>query len=150
LKAAIYARMSTDKQSADSPADQIARCREFAAPRDWNVIDELVMVDAARSSASSKRRETRWRGRVREPRIVIRTADDLMPRLREKLQDLEAMLRADLAAGRLTLGALFGSQRLRVHSDGRIEGVATIPPDEKLPAPRLARAGSCVGSGGGI
>ena len=25
--AAIYARMSTDKQSSDSPADQIARCR---------------------------------------------------------------------------------------------------------------------------
>lgn len=26
MRAAIYARMSTDKQSADSPADQIARC----------------------------------------------------------------------------------------------------------------------------
>ena len=31
MRAAIYARMSTDKQSADSPADLIVRCREFAA-----------------------------------------------------------------------------------------------------------------------
>jgi DNA invertase Pin-like site-specific DNA recombinase len=29
MRAAVYARMSTDKQSADSPADQIGRCREF-------------------------------------------------------------------------------------------------------------------------
>jgi hypothetical protein len=28
VRAAIYACMSTDKQSADSPADQIARCRD--------------------------------------------------------------------------------------------------------------------------
>ena len=28
-RAAIYARMSTDKQSSDSPADQVARCREY-------------------------------------------------------------------------------------------------------------------------
>jgi len=33
MRAAIYAHMSTDKQSADSPADQVARCREFAASR---------------------------------------------------------------------------------------------------------------------
>ena len=37
VRAAIYARMSTDKQSADSPADQIARCRDFAASRGWQV-----------------------------------------------------------------------------------------------------------------
>lgn len=30
MRAAIYARMSTDKQGAGSPADQIARCRELA------------------------------------------------------------------------------------------------------------------------
>jgi len=33
MRVAIYARMSTDKQSADSPADQIARCRDFAIGR---------------------------------------------------------------------------------------------------------------------
>ena len=35
MRAAIYARMSTDKQSSDSPADQIARCRAFATSRGW-------------------------------------------------------------------------------------------------------------------
>jgi hypothetical protein len=38
--------MSTDKQSADSPADQIARCRTFAASRGWTVLPELVVEDA--------------------------------------------------------------------------------------------------------
>jgi len=31
MKAAIYARMSTGKQSTDSPADQIARCSHGSA-----------------------------------------------------------------------------------------------------------------------
>ena len=35
MRAAIYLRMSTDKQSADSPTDQIARCREYASARGW-------------------------------------------------------------------------------------------------------------------
>ena len=30
MRAAIYARMSTDKQADTSPDDQIARCREYA------------------------------------------------------------------------------------------------------------------------
>lgn len=29
MRVAIYARMSTDKQSAASPEDQIARCRAY-------------------------------------------------------------------------------------------------------------------------
>ena len=45
---AIYARMSTDKQSSDSPADQIARCREFAARRGLEIVEALVMVDSGR------------------------------------------------------------------------------------------------------
>ena len=52
MRAAIYARMSTDKQSADSPAGQIARCREYAARRGLLVVDALVMVDAGISGAS--------------------------------------------------------------------------------------------------
>jgi DNA invertase Pin-like site-specific DNA recombinase len=56
MRAAIYARMSTDKQSADSPADQIARCREFASTRGWTVADELVVQDAGVSGASRHER----------------------------------------------------------------------------------------------
>jgi DNA invertase Pin-like site-specific DNA recombinase len=44
--------MSTDKQSADSPADQIARCREFASARGWTVAEELVVQEAGISGAS--------------------------------------------------------------------------------------------------
>ncbi len=56
LRAAIYARMSTDKQSADSPADQIARCRDFAASRGWTVAADLVVEDAGVSGASRHNR----------------------------------------------------------------------------------------------
>ena len=56
VRVAIYARMSTDKQSADSPADQIARCRAFAATRQWEVIDELVIQEAGLSGASRHNR----------------------------------------------------------------------------------------------
>jgi len=51
-RAAIYARMSTDKQSESSPADQIAECRRFAERRGLRVVDSLVMVDAGISGAS--------------------------------------------------------------------------------------------------
>jgi len=56
MRCAIYARMSTDKQSADSPADQIARCRTFAASRGWTVVPELVVEDAGVSGASRHNR----------------------------------------------------------------------------------------------
>ncbi len=56
MRAAIYARMSTDKQSADSPADQIARCRDFAKERGWSVLRGLVIEDAGISGASRHNR----------------------------------------------------------------------------------------------
>ncbi len=37
-----------------------------------------------------------------------------MARLRERLRDLEATLRADLGQGRMVVGALRGGSRLRV------------------------------------
>jgi DNA invertase Pin-like site-specific DNA recombinase len=48
--------MSTDKQSSDSPADQIARCRAFATSRGWNVADSLIATDAGISGASRHNR----------------------------------------------------------------------------------------------
>lgn len=56
MRAAIYARMSTDKQSAESPEDQIARCREFAGSRGWTVLDDCIAVDAGVSGASRHNR----------------------------------------------------------------------------------------------
>lgn len=54
MRAAIYARMSTDKQSAASPEDQIARCRAYAAREGWEVV--LVESDAGISGASRHNR----------------------------------------------------------------------------------------------
>ena len=56
MRVAIYARMSTDKQSSDSPADQIARCREFAGARGWQVVEGLVISEAGVSGASRHNR----------------------------------------------------------------------------------------------
>ena len=56
MRAATYARMSTDKQSADSPADQVARCREFATARGWTVVESLIAVDSGISGASRHKR----------------------------------------------------------------------------------------------
>ncbi len=53
---AIYARMSSDKQSADSPADQIACCREYAERRGWSVVEGLTVEDAGISGASRHNR----------------------------------------------------------------------------------------------
>ena len=56
MRAAVYARMSTDRQSADSRADQVARCRDFATSRGWSIADDLVVQDAGISGASRHER----------------------------------------------------------------------------------------------
>ncbi len=56
MRTAIYARFSTDKQNADSTADQVAHCREFAERRGWTVVDALVFEDAGVSGASRHNR----------------------------------------------------------------------------------------------
>ena len=56
MRAAVYARMSTDRQSADSPADQISRCRDFAASHSWTIAEALIVEDAGISGASRHER----------------------------------------------------------------------------------------------
>jgi hypothetical protein len=58
-----------------------------------------------------------------------------MPVVRAKLGEIETTLLADVAQGRMALGALLGDRRLRIYRDGRIEGGATLSP-EILRAPR--------------
>lgn len=53
LKAAIYARYSSERQSEKSIDDQIRRCRELAEGRGWTVPDELLFTDAAISGTES-------------------------------------------------------------------------------------------------
>ena len=86
MRTAIYARMSTDKQSETSPEDQIARCREFAQARGWVVVEDLVIAEAgiigegpaghASGSARSVRSQARDRlsGASRHNRRATRRA----------------------------------------------------------------------------
>ncbi|MFZ0634682.1 MAG: recombinase family protein, partial [Candidatus Acidiferrales bacterium] len=53
--AAIYARVSTDKQSQLSTADQIRKCREYAAARGLVVSDDHIYVDEAVSGVGIDR-----------------------------------------------------------------------------------------------
>jgi site-specific DNA recombinase len=56
VRAAIYARMSTDKQSDTSPEDQIARCREYAQRQGWHVLEDVVVAEHGISGASRHNR----------------------------------------------------------------------------------------------
>ena len=47
LRCAIYARFSSDRQSAVSIDDQIRKCREHARREGWTVLDEHLYVDEA-------------------------------------------------------------------------------------------------------
>lgn len=52
MKCAIYARYSSDLQRETSIADQIRKCREFAIPKGWLVLEDYVRYDQALSGAS--------------------------------------------------------------------------------------------------
>lgn len=54
-RCAVYARVSTDKQSALSPADQIRKCREFADNHGFIVIPEYIYTDQGVSGVGSDR-----------------------------------------------------------------------------------------------
>ena len=56
VRAAIYARMSTDKQSDTSPKDQIARRREYAERQGWRVVEAAVVAEHGISGASRHNR----------------------------------------------------------------------------------------------
>jgi DNA invertase Pin-like site-specific DNA recombinase len=73
--------------------------------------------------------------RLDEAHQDLPTVEELLPRLREKLRDLDVTLGADLARGRLALGSLLDGERIRVYADGRMEGLARLAA-ETNPAPR--------------
>lgn len=53
-RCAIYARTATAHQTGGSVDAQIARCREFAARRGWEVLDEDIYVDSGISGLSKE------------------------------------------------------------------------------------------------
>jgi DNA invertase Pin-like site-specific DNA recombinase len=52
---AIYARYSSDKQSASSINDQIRKCNEYAARHGWTVLENHIYRDSAISGATDER-----------------------------------------------------------------------------------------------
>ena len=52
LRCAIYARFSSDKQSAASIVDQVRKCREYAQAHGWEVLDDHIYSDEAISGAT--------------------------------------------------------------------------------------------------
>jgi site-specific DNA recombinase len=55
LRCAVYARYSSDKQSASSIHDQIRKCREYAHTHGWEILDSQIFSDEAISGATSER-----------------------------------------------------------------------------------------------
>ena len=55
MRAACYARMSTDRQAECSVDDQVAACRRYAATNGWDAPGDLVFVDRAISGAVENR-----------------------------------------------------------------------------------------------
>jgi site-specific DNA recombinase len=57
MRAAIYARYSSDMQNPVSIEDQIRKCRQYADSKGWTVLDDFVLSDAGVSGASIHQRE---------------------------------------------------------------------------------------------
>lgn len=55
LRCAIYARFSSEKQSASSITDQVRKCREYAQTHGWDVLSEHIYSDEAISGATAER-----------------------------------------------------------------------------------------------
>jgi predicted nuclease with TOPRIM domain len=88
-------------------------------------------MDAAKERLRSLRVEREAKTReCEQARVSLPTLEELMPRVRAKLEQMESILTEDVARGRLPLGALLNGERLRVYADGRIEGNAILPENE--------------------
>jgi hypothetical protein len=74
-------------------------------------------------------------GELARTHRTLPSLEALKPRLLEMLREIEKTLRAGPKLGRLALGPLLGGRRTRVYRDGRIDGVLTLDPETKLPAP---------------
>ncbi len=72
LRAAIYARYSSDLQRPASIEDQVRRCREYAEARGWQVAAEHIYTDEAISGAIAKARPGYQRMLAERPRARLR------------------------------------------------------------------------------
>ena len=54
MRAAIYARYSTENQRPESIDDQVSSCRKYAIERGWTLDDNLIFSDLAVSGARER------------------------------------------------------------------------------------------------
>jgi hypothetical protein len=124
-------------------------CLDTKIVRALDLAIELGDLGEAKEKLRGLRAEReRVAGELARARVDLPTAEELMPRLREKLRAIEETLRADVALSRLALGTLLGDRRIRVYQDGRIEGLATLAPETPAAPRRSPGAASLGGSGG--
>jgi len=55
MRAAIYARYSSENQRPESIEDQVAACRRLADQRQYTILDEHIYTDQAQSGARRDR-----------------------------------------------------------------------------------------------
>lgn len=78
MKAAIYARYSSENQRPQSIEDQISTCRNFAIDNDFSIDENHIYSDEAESGASNDRRGlSSLSAAAREHRLQIVLVDDL-------------------------------------------------------------------------
>ena len=135
MRAAIYARMSTDKQSADSPADQIARCRE--------AVDLFAELEQERGEILARL----------EAGGADVDLDALRPWIVERVEEMRSAFETEPGDAREALRILLGTRRLRVGPDPtrgfRVEGLFVLPQEMRAPCgPWTARACDSVVAGG--
>lgn len=125
--------------AAAEPTRLEAALRDLDAKieRTLDLAIEVGDVGTAKERLRTLRTERkRVAGELSRTRLDLPTAVELMPRLRERLRDLEATIQADVPRGRLALRALLGDRRLRVFADNRIEGALALGPVTELPVSR--------------
>ena len=78
MKAAIYARYSSENQRPQSIEDQISTCRKFAIENDFSIDENQIYSDEAKSGASSDRHDLNTlSAAARDHQFQIVLVDDL-------------------------------------------------------------------------
>ncbi len=98
MRAAVYARYSSESQRPESIEDQIASCRRLAKQRDFSVLENCIFADYAVSGSRTDRHalnELLAAGRNREFDVVL--VDDLSRLARDNFLMLSVMAEFNFA-----------------------------------------------------
>ena len=92
MRAAVYARYSSENQRPESIADQVASCRRLASERGFEVPDEHVYADEAASGALTDRSGLKaLRAAAEQGQFQVVLVDDLSRLARNTLLMLSVL-----------------------------------------------------------